>query len=97
MKMTKRQLQKIIREETSFGSNQNSFGSNFERQKMLKENQQLEPMNRLVNSHLPRIENMMTKWETEAFKDRPDPRADDIYELLFQLYERMMAVKENRE
>ncbi len=97
MKINKRQIQRIIRAETSINSGNKNFGSNFERQRMLKENSQLESMNRLADLHLPLIEKMMSEWEIEAFRDRPDPRADDIYELLFQLDERMMAIKENRE
>ena len=101
MKITKQQLRKIIREEKTSLANKTNFGSNADRQNVLKETAHLQsPMAAIVNSHLPLVESMFQEWdeaEEIIWADRPDPRAEDIYELLFQLRERMMAVLENRE
>ena len=101
MKISKSQLKEIIREEKSQIYELLDFGSNFERQKQLKESSQnegnFESILAMTNVHLPFVVRMMEAWEPEAYSNRPDPRAEDIYELLFQLEERLMAIKENRE
>ena len=98
MKITRKQIQKIIETESIARSGKFDFGSNSERQRRVIEARDFdEPLDGLVNSHLSQVERMMDEWELEIMKDRPDPRAEDIHELLFELQERMMAVLEGRE
>jgi len=105
MKISKQQLRKIIREEKLNLSQEFDFGSNSDRQQMLKEwgpggpgDRGLEPpspertLEHVVDGHL----NYLQYW-LDAYENFDDPRAGDIEDLLFQLHERMMAVKENRE
>tara|TARA_Y100001973_G_C5182394_1_gene325664 strand:- start:729 stop:1049 length:321 start_codon:yes stop_codon:yes gene_type:complete len=106
MKITKRQLKRIIKEEKSKLYNNFDFGSNEQRKNLIKEwgpggpgDRGLEPLpsgpntlEQTVDSHL----NYLQYW-LDSYESFDDPRALDIEDLLQQLYERMMAVKENRE
>ena len=129
MKITKRQLQRIIREEkgnllneAKFGSvglgfqgwNANQkpdfakaygkdarvirdFGSNQSMQNKVKESRSRNRLNNLAYGSVETIEDLLLQWESLVDSDRPDPRADDVYDLLFSLRERLYAVLENRE
>ena len=90
MKLTKRQLKRIIREEKQKLQEWGPGGPG---------DRGLEPLDtgpssfeEVVNNHL----NYVQYWK-DSYEDFKDPRAEDIEELLFQLYERMMAVKEHRD
>ena len=102
MKVSKKQLKKIIREEATRlvpPSTLWDFGSNSDRQEILKESGNIHggQLEGLANASVSQVGNMLDQWEEVSMVDRPDPRAEDIYDLLFQLQERMMAVLENRD
>ena len=111
MKIKKGKFQQIIREEVKRlvpPSVWADHGSNTERQRMLKElgNIHSDNIPALANASVAQIENLMDQWETtaglglygeEEAAGGADPRADQVYDLLFQVRERLMAILENRD
>jgi hypothetical protein len=74
------------------------FGSNEDRQSRVKESMhQTNALEALADESVLEIENMLDRWEQPVPGAPSDPRADDVYDLLFQVRERMMAILENRE
>tara|TARA_Y100000310_G_scaffold172951_1_gene173068 strand:+ start:131 stop:448 length:318 start_codon:yes stop_codon:yes gene_type:complete len=105
MKISKRQLRRIIREEKQKLS-QYDFGSNMDRQRFLNEWQgpaanprtmddvssKPKTLANTVANHLDNLE-----YWVDAYEEFDDPRAAAIDELLQQLYERLMAVQQGRD
>tara|TARA_B100001250_G_scaffold354597_1_gene328555 strand:+ start:386 stop:658 length:273 start_codon:yes stop_codon:yes gene_type:complete len=90
MKITKRQLKRIIREEKRRLYEWGPGGPGDRGLEELPTGKR--SLEETVDGHLLYLQYWM-----DAYSDFNDPRAEDIEELLFQLNERMMAVKENRE
>lgn len=91
MKLTKRHLKRIIREEKQKLREWGPGGPGDRGIEDLQINRE-RSLEETVDGHL----NYLQHW-VDAYADFDDPRAADIEDLLFQLNERMMAVKENRE
>ena len=66
-------------------------------QNKVKESRSRNRLNNLAYGSVETIEDLLLQWESLVDSDRPDPRADDVYDLLFSLRERLYAVLENRE
>tara|TARA_B100001250_G_C19373356_1_gene602966 strand:+ start:209 stop:607 length:399 start_codon:yes stop_codon:yes gene_type:complete len=81
---------RVIRD---FGSNE--FQKNRVKESMHQHEQ--EPLKQLAEDSIASMMPILDLWEQETFADRVDPRADDVYDLLFQLQERLMAILENRD
>ena len=129
MKITKKQLRKIISEtknelinESRFGNvgigfqgwsaNQapdfakaygkdarvlRDFGSNQDMQNNVKESRSMNALNNQAAASVEIVENLLGQWEILTDGDRVDPRADDVYDALFGLRERLYAILENRD
>ena len=74
------------------------FGSNEDRQNRDKESMhQMDALEGLANASVAQVGNLLDQWEEVSNTEYVDPRADDVYDLLFQLQERLMAILENRD
>ena len=102
MKIKKSKFEQIIKEEIKRlvpPSTLWDYGSNSARQENLKEGGAIHggQLEGLANASVSQIENMLDQWENVSNAEYVDPRADDVYDLLFQVRERMMAILENRD
>ena len=73
------------------------FGSNQDMQNKVKESRSMNALNNQAIASVEIVENLLGQWEIITDGDRVDPRADDVYDLLFGLRERLYAILENRD